>query len=68
MKNFRGVFLDFNSGNCSLMGCCVLVFLFLFKEEIFFFIKIIYNSCYSFKYIWFFIEFICCLLEYEDKG
>ena len=30
-------------------------------------IKITHNSRYSFKYTWFFIEFIRCLLEYEDK-
>ena len=40
----------------------------LSKEEIFPFIKITHNSRYSFKYTWFFIEFIRCLLEYEDKG
>ena len=39
----------------------------LSKEEIFSFIKITHNSRYSFKYTWFFIEFIRCLLEYEDK-
>lgn len=55
------------SGNRSLMGCCVLAFSPLSKEEIFPFIKITHNSRYSFKYTWFFIEFIRCLLEYEDK-
>ena len=68
MKNFRGVSSDSNSGNRSLMGCCVLAFSPLSKEEIFPFIKITHNSRYSFKYTWFFIEFIRCLLEYEDKG
>ena len=67
MKNFRGVSSDSNSGNRSLMGCCVLAFSPLSKEEIFSFIKITHNSRYSFKYTWFFIEFIRCLLEYEDK-
>ena len=67
MKNFRGVSSDSNSGNRSLMGCCVLAFSPLSKEEIFPFIKITHNSRYSFKYTWFFIEFIRCLLEYEDK-
>ena len=49
------------------MGCCVLAFSPLSKEEIFPFIKITHNSRYSFKDTWFFIEFIRCLLEYEDK-
>ena len=35
MKNFRGVSSDSNSGNRSLMGCCVLAFSPLSKEEIF---------------------------------
>ena len=50
--------------NRSLMGWCVLAFSPLSKEEIFSFIKITHNSRYSFKYTWFFIEFIRCLLEY----
>ena len=50
MKNFRGVSSDSNSGNRSLMGCCVLAFSPLSKEEIFSFIKITHNSRYSFKY------------------
>ena len=65
VETFR--FADY-SGNRSLMGCCVLAFSPLSKEEIFPFIKITHNSRYSFKYTWFFIEFIRCLLEYEDKG
>ena len=36
MKNFRGVSSDSNSGNRSLMGCCVLAFSPLSKEEYFF--------------------------------
>ena len=67
MKNFRGVSSDSNSGNRSLMGCCVLAFSSLSKEEILPFIKATHNSRYSFKYTWFFIEFIRCLLKYEDK-
>lgn len=43
MKNFRGVSSDSNSGNRSLMGCCVLAFSPLSKEEIFPFIKITHN-------------------------
>ena len=62
-KSVRVVFPDLR----SLMGCCVLAFSPLSKEEIFPFIKITHNSRYSFKYTWFFIEFIRCLLEYEDK-
>ena len=61
MKNFRGVSSDSNSGNRSLMGCCVLAFSPLSKEEIFPFIKITHNSRYSFKYTWFFMSlFVAC--------
>lgn len=67
IKNFRGVSSDSNSGNRGLMGCCVLAFSSLPKEEILLFIKSTHNSRYSFKYAWFFIEFIRCLLECEDK-
>ena len=41
----------------------VLAFSPLSKEEIFPFIKITHNSRYSFKYTWFFIEFIRCLFK-----
>lgn len=34
MKNFRGVSSDSNSGNRSLMGCCVLAFSPLSKPQI----------------------------------
>lgn len=67
MKNFRGISSDSNSGNRSLMGCCVLAFSSLSKEEILPFIKATHNSRYSFRYNWFFIEFIRSLLECEDK-
>ena len=40
MKNFRGVSSDSNSGNRSLMGCCVLAFSPLSKEEIFSFMDL----------------------------
>lgn len=61
MKNFRGVSSDSNSGNRSLMGCCVLAFSPLSKEEIFPFIKITHNSRYSFKYTWFLLSlFVAC--------
>lgn len=67
MKNFRGVSSDSNSGNRSLMACCVLAFSSLSKEEILPFIKATHNCRYSFQYNWFFIEFIRALLECEDK-
>lgn len=67
MQSFRGVSSDSNSGNRSLAGCCALAFSPLSKEEILPFIKSTHNSRYSLKYTWFFIEFIRCLLEYEDK-
>ena len=41
MKNFRGVSSDSNSGNRSLMGCCVLAFSPLSKEEIFLLLRLL---------------------------
>lgn len=67
MKQFRGVSSDSNSGNRSLMGCCVLAFSPLSKEEVLSFVKATHNSRYCFQYTWFFIEFIRSLLECEEK-
>lgn len=61
MKNFRGVSSDSNSGNRSLMGCCVLAFSPLSKEEIFPFIKITHNSRYSLSILGFLLSlFVAC--------
>ena len=67
LKNFRGVSSDANSGNRCLMGCCAWAFSSLSKEEILPFVKSTHNSRYSFMYAWLFIEFVRCLLEFEDK-
>lgn len=66
-KNFRGVSSDSNSGNRALMASCVWAVSPLLKDEIIPFIKATHNSRYSFRYNWFFIEFIRCLLECDDK-
>lgn len=67
LKQFRGVSSDSNSGNRSLMACCVLALSSLSKDEIMPFIKATHNSRYSFKYNWFFVEFVRCLNEAADK-
>lgn len=67
VKNFRVISSDANSSNRSLMGCCVLAFSSLSKEELLPFVRSTHNSRYSAQYTWFFIEFIRCLLECEDK-
>lgn len=66
MKNFRGVSSDSNSGNRSLMGCCVLAFSPLSKEEIFLLLRSLIIVVIALSILGF-IEFIRCLLEYEDK-
>lgn len=67
MQHFRSVSSDANSGNRSLMGCCVLAFAPLPKEEVLSFVKATHNSRYCLKYAWFLVEFIRCLLACADK-
>ncbi|MDE5678666.1 ADP-ribosylglycohydrolase family protein [Phocaeicola sp.] len=67
MTNFRAVSSDAHSGNRSLMGCCVLAFTSLSREEILPFVKATHNCRYNAKYTCFFIELIRELLRGEQK-
>lgn len=67
LSQFRAVSSDSNSGNRSLMACCALALSSLSKNEILAFVKATHNSHYSFRYNWFFVEFIRYLRECADK-
>ena len=43
-------------------------FRFYLKRRFFLLLRLLIIVVIAFKYTWFFIEFIRCLLEYEDKG
>lgn len=67
LKHFRPISSDANSGNRSLAVCCVLALSSLSKREVWEFVKSTHNSRHSYRYTWFFVEFVRALLRTGDK-